>query len=65
MFRRGIGSRLVNHVLGEDRAMSFRVTTGAKNLPAIALYEGCGFAVADRFRTADGVEMVELVCPRL
>jgi len=64
-FRCGIGSRLVNHAVDAARGASFRVTTGAKNLPAIALYEGCGFAVIDQISAVDGVELIELVYPCL
>jgi RimJ/RimL family protein N-acetyltransferase len=48
---------LVRFVLNQ-RPGRFHVTTGAKNLPAIRLYERLGFELAWRFETPDGVAMV-------
>jgi hypothetical protein len=38
-----------------------KVVTGASNGAAIALYEACGFVVADRVEVHDGVASVALV----
>ena len=39
-FRKGIASELLQHVLSATpKAVSIIVSTGAKNLPALALYE--------------------------
>lgn len=64
-FGRGIGRRLVRHVLalagdGTPAAEAVIVSTGAANLPARRLYESLGFALTREFATPDGkVGLVE------
>ena len=45
--RRGVGSALVAHALSLARGRRVRVGTGARNTPALALYEGFGFRRLD------------------
>lgn len=59
-FRHGIGKELVKSVLEEADETNLVVTTGAKNEPAIRLYGQLGFVLSNRFKTPDGVDMVEL-----
>jgi len=60
VFRRGIGTRLLRHILLTVRAARFTVSTAAVNAPAIALYEKDGFRIRDRWVTPDGIRMVTL-----
>jgi ribosomal protein S18 acetylase RimI-like enzyme len=59
-FRRGIGSRLLRHVLQATAPAPVTVSTAATNDPAIALYEAHGFRVRRRW-TIQGIQMVTLV----
>lgn len=64
-FRRGIGRRLMQEAearreLGTSR---IRVSTGTRNLPALRLYESCGFATEKVREVAPGVELTTLVKP--
>jgi ribosomal protein S18 acetylase RimI-like enzyme len=58
-FRRGIGSRLLRHVMAELGAASFTVSTAASNRPAIALYGKHGFRLQRRWMIG-GIDMVTL-----
>ena len=60
-FRRGVGTALVRHALGLAGGRRVRVGTGARNAPALALYEGLGFRRVDSGEPAPGVGFVELV----
>ena len=56
-FGRGIGRRLVAHVVGGVRACGVKgvvVSTGEANVPARRLYESMGFVVGRSFATPDG-----------
>jgi len=53
-FRRGIGSALVAHALSRARGRRVRVGTGARNAPALALYERFGFRRLDRGAATSG-----------
>jgi ribosomal protein S18 acetylase RimI-like enzyme len=57
--RRGIGSRLVEAVVAAHGGSELYVQTGAKNLPALALYSRAGFVVSRRWHVAP--ELLELV----
>ena len=59
-FRRGVGSALVEHALARARGRRVRVGTGARNAPALGLYERHGFHRLDE-REPAGVGYVELV----
>lgn len=59
-FRRGVGRALVEHVLRTHGGAPLTVSTGERNAPAIALYVGCGFAIARHWHTDDGIPMVTL-----
>ena len=60
VFRQGIGSQLLQHVLTTVEATRFSVSTAAVNGPAIALYEKHGFRLRDRWSTPDGIDMITL-----
>jgi ribosomal protein S18 acetylase RimI-like enzyme len=60
-FRRGIGSALVEHALGQARGRRVRVGTGARNAPALSLYGRYGFRRLDEREPAQSVGYVELV----
>ena len=60
-FRRGIGSALVAQALARADGRRVRVGTGARNLPALALYERFGFRRLDEGEPTPSVGYVELV----
>jgi ribosomal protein S18 acetylase RimI-like enzyme len=60
-FRRGIGSALVAHALARADGRRVRVGTGARNAPALALYERFGFRRLKEREPAPNVGYVELV----
>lgn len=53
-FGRGIGRRLVGHVLAGAGGAGFIVSTGEANAPARRLYESMGFTFSRGFATPDG-----------
>ena len=59
-FRRGIGSALVEHALARAGGRRVRVGTGARNAPALSLYERYGFRRLDEHEPAS-TGYVELV----
>jgi ribosomal protein S18 acetylase RimI-like enzyme len=60
MFRKGIGTTLLEHVLARFVDSSVTVSTATGNLPAIGLYSKHGFGVKHTWSTADGLTMVTL-----
>ncbi len=60
-FRRGVGSALVAHALGQAAGRRVRVGTGARNAPALALYERFGFRRRDAGAPAPSRGYVELL----
>ena len=65
-FRRGIASALLAAVEAhEPPADAFTVSTAAKNLPAVTLYEKHGYRIAKRSCLPDGLELVRLRKDRL
>jgi ribosomal protein S18 acetylase RimI-like enzyme len=60
-FRRGVGSALVEHALAQAGGRSVRVGTGARNAPALALYERFGFRRLDEGSAIPNLGYVELV----
>ncbi|MEU9378073.1 GNAT family N-acetyltransferase [Streptomyces sp. NPDC048255] len=57
-FRRGIASLLLDHVLTDVLAgRPVTVTTGAANVPAVALYTRLGFARGPDFSPVPGLRM--------
>jgi GNAT superfamily N-acetyltransferase len=60
-FRRGVGRALVEHAVAQAHGRRVRVGTGARNAPALALYEGLGFRRVDDGEPAPGVGYLELV----
>jgi ribosomal protein S18 acetylase RimI-like enzyme len=59
LFRRGLGSRLLEHLLAVVPASQLTVSTAAANGPAIGLYEKHGFHIRHRWAT-HGIDMVTL-----
>ncbi len=59
-FRRGIGSKLIEYVFKHYNSSTFMVETGAKNVPAIQLYERLGFTLIKEFDTIHGIIKVRL-----
>jgi ribosomal protein S18 acetylase RimI-like enzyme len=62
---RGIGRAVVDanmRALCEREVPGAKVVTGAGNRAAIALYETCGFEIAQPLEVHDGVSSVVLVC---
>jgi GNAT superfamily N-acetyltransferase len=60
-FRRGVGRALVEHAVAKARGRPVRVGTGARNAPALALYEGLGFRRVNDGEPAPGVGYLELI----
>jgi ribosomal protein S18 acetylase RimI-like enzyme len=60
-FRRGVGSALVAHALGQAAGRRVRVGTGARNAPALALYERFGFRRVDEGSPTPSRGYVELL----
>ncbi|MGH4031156.1 GNAT family N-acetyltransferase [Actinomycetota bacterium Odt1-20B] len=61
-FRRGLATRLLNHLLTNViDGGEVRVSTGAANRPATALYTGLGFHRAADFEPEPGLRMAEFV----
>ena len=60
MFRKGIGSALVAHVLAQYPHCDVTVSTARQNEPAIALYKRHGFNICNRWPTTDGIDMLTL-----
>ena len=61
VFRRGVGSALLRHVIGTLGSSPVTVSTASGNEPAIALYEQQGFRASRCWTTPDRIEMVTLV----
>jgi ribosomal protein S18 acetylase RimI-like enzyme len=60
-FRHGVGSALVAHALSRARGRRVRVGTGARNAPALTLYERFGFRRLDEREAAPSLGYVELI----
>jgi ribosomal protein S18 acetylase RimI-like enzyme len=60
-FRQGVGSALVGHALAQAGGRPVRVGTGARNAPALALYERFGFRRLDEGSPTPSRGYVELV----
>jgi ribosomal protein S18 acetylase RimI-like enzyme len=59
VFRRGIATRLLLHVLGRPATERVTVSTAARNLPAIRLYEKHGFRLSTRWVISE-IDMVTM-----
>ncbi|MDA1369796.1 MAG: GNAT family N-acetyltransferase [Proteobacteria bacterium] len=59
-FRLGLGSQLLQGILGIADAVCLRIETAAQNLPAIALYKKFGFTELSRRKNREGYEIVTL-----
>lgn len=58
--RRGVATRLIAHVCALLDERPLRVTSAARNAPALALYRRNGFCTVDLWRTTRGVAMLTL-----
>jgi len=58
--RQGIGLTLVEYVLQCYGDTTIEVGTATNNVPAIQLYERCGFQIIKRFSTPQGLQLVRL-----
>ncbi|WP_217595371.1 GNAT family N-acetyltransferase [Cohnella sp. GbtcB17] len=63
-FRQGIAGALIAHMMQAWSEVSgWEVTAEARNLPAIALYERCGFVAVDTFHPREDITMITLKRP--
>jgi ribosomal protein S18 acetylase RimI-like enzyme len=60
-FRKGLGSALLQHVLGLYPDKTFIVQTGNANIPAINLYHKSGFITESATTTPAGLKLISLV----
>ena len=61
-FRRGLGTKLMRHVLEKHGDEPITVSTGVRNLPALGLYARLGFREQRRW-SVEGIPMVTLLRP--
>ncbi len=59
-FRQGLASSLLEHILEQEDFQTLKVSTAAKNLPALRLYEKMGFCLSSSQTLTDGLELVTL-----
>ena len=59
-FRKGIAMQLMQYVLLQYKSKHYTVETGLKNIPAIGLYEQCGFSIIKEWDTDHGVRKVRM-----
>ena len=60
-FRSGLGTALVRHVIQAQGGGKSRVSTAARNTPALELYKRMNFSENRRWQTPDGIPMIELI----
>jgi len=60
VFRQGVGSNLLRHVLQSHGGFRVTVSTATRNRPAVSLYRKNGFRAEKEWRTECGIEMVTL-----
>lgn len=58
-FRQGIGGKLVSFIERINNLKTIRVSTAAKNLPAINLYKNHGFKKVKEITIGDGLIIIE------
>ncbi|MFD5427613.1 GNAT family N-acetyltransferase [Streptomyces sp. NPDC127084] len=64
-FRHGLASRLIGRLLVDLAPIGdVRVSTGADNIPAVALYEGLGFSRVGIIEPAPGLRVAEFLLTR-
>jgi ribosomal protein S18 acetylase RimI-like enzyme len=61
-FRRGLASQLLHSLLAKVHWRIAKVETASANNPALLLYREFGFSESKRWKTADGIEKVQLMC---
>ncbi|MEN8207850.1 MAG: GNAT family N-acetyltransferase [Candidatus Fermentibacteria bacterium] len=61
VFRRGIGSNLLRHILQTYGHLHATVSTAIRNRPAVTFYEKHGFRLEMKWCTECGIDMVNLV----
>lgn len=59
-FRQGVATALLQTVLQDPTLKQIEVSTAARNLPAIRLYQKHGFAIDSQTILPDGMELVRL-----
>jgi ribosomal protein S18 acetylase RimI-like enzyme len=59
-FRHGIARAILEHLFKTETFSSCQVSTGARNIPAIRLYESMGFRITNRERKEENLEIVSL-----
>ena len=64
-FRRGLASQLLRSLLDENEWQNADVETAVANRPAISLYRKFGFSKFKRWKTAEGIEKVQLLIQKL
>jgi len=57
-FRQGIASKMVDFLFANYPAQMYKVETGAKNTPAILLYQQFDFQIVKTIQTPEGIEKV-------
>lgn len=60
-FRKGIASKLIEHVLADNNLLKTTVETAVVNIPAIKLYKKHGFVEFKRWTPAHGIEKLAMV----
>jgi len=59
-FRTGIAMQLMKHIFKYYQSTCYTVETGLKNVPAISLYEKCGFIKIKEWDTDHGVRKIRM-----
>lgn len=60
-FRKGVGSKLLRHVLARLEKVVVTVSTASCNAPAIALYSKNGFRISAQWQTPCKINMVTML----
>lgn len=60
-FRRGLASQLLQSLLSKVQWQTAYVETATANNPAFLLYQKFGFSESKRWKTADGIDKVQLM----
>ena len=63
-FRRGIASKLIEHIMDLFEGNTITVETGLANQPAIKLYESFGFTEDGQYDTDHGIRKIKLINKR-
>ena len=63
-FRHGLASELLKSLLAKGQWRIAHVETATANNPALVLYQKFGFSESKRWKTADGIDKIQLVCKK-